>query len=429
MDNMMTLKETFIFLLFIACCSASLQDDRCQDKFGSDLTKNFALSGTASQSSVYNNGQPARLIDGDTNPYFGNNSCSETNVGDNSWWEVQLQNSIYITSVTITSRADPYWPYSDFFQIDPCTSGILANDGGTKTYPCQEPYPTTTVKIVLPGTGKRLSLCEVQVHGREMEFFDKEVNYALKQPAKLSSTYLNWVASKAVDGNRNVNMQLTTCVHTVAKTFDWWRVDLGKSIVVYAVTVTNRIIEGQRLSDFEIFVSPSIHIVEEKGPTCDGRRGIVKGATRTIFCQQPLRGRHVALVSRLTEALQFCEVSVQGWEEECIAPRPMGMESFRILNSQISSSSSFSVRYPASNGRLNNKRWVETFPAWIPSDTDASPWLQVDFLWIVTITEILTQGRHSAEQYADIWTKTYMISYGSDGADFQYYAQNGIDKD
>lgn len=137
------------------------------------------------------------------------------------------------------------------------------------------------------------------------------VNYALKQPAKQSSFYQGWFASRGVDGNRDA-----TCIRTLGtETFHWWRVDLGKNTLVYAVSVTNRNIKGDRLGDFELFVSPSVRIVEEKGPTCDGRRGIVTGATRTIFCQQPLRGRHVALVTRLTEPLHFCEVSVQGWEE------------------------------------------------------------------------------------------------------------------
>lgn len=104
------------------------------------------------------------------------------------------------------------------------------------------------------------------------------------------------------------------------------------------------------------------------------------------------------------------------------------MESFRISDSQISSSSFLGQIHRAKNARLNNRRWIERSPAWIPATSDANPWLQVDFLWIVTITEILTQGRDVAEQRTDIWTKTYMVSYGGNGEDFQYYAQNGIDK-
>lgn len=72
---------------------------------------------------------------------------------------------------------------------------------------------------------------------------------------------------------------------------------------------------GRRLSDFEIFISPSENLVEERGATCDGRQGVDLEATRAIFCKQPLRGRYVAILSRLQEVLTFCEVSIQGWED------------------------------------------------------------------------------------------------------------------
>ena len=139
---------------------------------------------TASQSSTSKSGDASRLTDGNSNPYFGNNSCSETELGDDVYWEVQFQDEIYITSATITSRADPYWPYSDYFEIKLkkdtvelttlCTAGVLSSNGETKNYLCQSPQEVTGVKIVLPGVQKRLSLCEVKVHGREMEFFDHE---------------------------------------------------------------------------------------------------------------------------------------------------------------------------------------------------------------------------------------------------------------
>ena len=143
------------------------------------------MAQSATQSSTLNNGDASRLTDGNKNPYFGNNSCSETDVANDVSWEVQLQDTIYITSVSITTRADPYWPYSDYFEIklkdetaneypSPCASGMLSNNGETMTYGCHTPYQGKGIRIVLPGIGKRLSLCEVEVHGRESAFFDNE---------------------------------------------------------------------------------------------------------------------------------------------------------------------------------------------------------------------------------------------------------------
>jgi hypothetical protein len=123
------------------------------------------------------------------------------------------------------------------------------------------------------------------------------------------------MASIAVDGNRD--LAWPQCTHTSPSQTSrhWWKVDMGKSTLVYAVTVTNRNHDGYRLGDFEIFISPSENLVEEQGPTCDGRHGVDEGATRTFFCKQPLRGRYVAIVSRLQDVLTVCEVSVQGWED------------------------------------------------------------------------------------------------------------------
>ena len=104
---------------------------------------------------------------------------------------------------------------------------------------------------------------------------------------------------------------------------------------------------------------------------------------------------------------------------ECVAPRELGMESFRILDSQIISSVHHSGNYPPQSGRLNNKH---SRPCWIASTSDSTPWMQVDFLWITVVTEIQTQGCRSW------WTTKYKVSYGGNGVDFQFYAENGVDK-
>ena len=96
------------------------------------------------------------------------------------------------------------------------------------------------------------------------------------------------------------------------------------------------------------------------------------------------------------------------------------MESFRILGSQMSSSSTHSSgKYLAQNGRLNVK---PPFRCWIPLNAESSSWLQVDFLWIVVLTGIQTQG------YSNWRVTKYKVSHGGNGIDFQFYAANGVDK-
>jgi len=60
------------------------------------------------------------------------------------------------------------------------------------------------------------------------------VNLALKKPARHSSTYSNWVASRAVDGRQD-----TLSCTTQAAVHPWWSVDLGAAYYVGTVTVTN----------------------------------------------------------------------------------------------------------------------------------------------------------------------------------------------
>ena len=104
------------------------------------------------------------------------------------------------------------------------------------------------------------------------------------------------------------------------------------------------------------------------------------------------------------------------------------MESFRILDSQISSSSVHTaVKYDARNGRLNYNRWDDRVSCWLPASNDGNAWLQVDFLWIVTVTQIWTQGR-TRSITNPMWTKTYKVSYGGNGVDFLFYTENGVDK-
>ncbi|CAB4026169.1 Hypothetical predicted protein, partial [Paramuricea clavata] len=157
-----------------------IMTETCEDQYGADLNENFVLNKQATQSSTSNNGAAGRLVDGNRNPYFGNDSCSETAVGSSSW-EVNLGTTIYVTSVTITTRADDYWREVNKFSITVlnggenslCASGMFQHDGGTTTYVCEKVGKGTLVRIAVSGNGQ-LSLCEVEVHGHPMDFYENK---------------------------------------------------------------------------------------------------------------------------------------------------------------------------------------------------------------------------------------------------------------
>ncbi|XP_073668886.1 uncharacterized protein [Paramisgurnus dabryanus] len=88
------------------------------------------------------------------------------------------------------------------------------------------------VNIVLPGTQKILTLCEVEVYADNIAFGAKAVQ---------SSTYNELAdADHAVDGNRESNYMMGSCTHTGIENNPWWRVDLKRIYSINKVIITNR---------------------------------------------------------------------------------------------------------------------------------------------------------------------------------------------
>ena len=102
----------------------------------------------------------------------------------------------------------------------------------------------------------------------------------------------------------------------------------------------------------------------------------------------------------------------------CKNPKAFGMETGKIKDSQIAVSTSWSVQYGANKTRLNG------LTSWISKSSDLNQWLQVDFNYIATVTDIQTQGRGRYGQ----WVKSYTVSYSDDGLRFKTYQKSGKDK-
>lgn len=101
------------------------------------------------------------------------------------------------------------------------------------------------------------------------------------------------------------------------------------------------------------------------------------------------------------------------------------MESYFILDSQISASSEHSAGLGARNARLN----LHAVPgirhgSWSSGRLDFNQWLQVDFKKTVAVAKVATQGRMDANQ----WVTSYSLSYSTDGNNFQEYQQSGVVK-
>ncbi len=97
------------------------------------------------------------------------------------------------------------------------------------------------------------------------------------------------------------------------------------------------------------------------------------------------------------------------------------MESGKIADSQITASSEWNSTYGAANARLN---FAKNSGSWSSKANNLNQWLQVDFKYTATITDILTQGRGSHNQ----WVQSYTVSYSNDDVNFKPYQKSVKDK-
>ena len=104
----------------------------------------------------------------------------------------------------------------------------------------------------------------------------------------------------------------------------------------------------------------------------------------------------------------------------CKNPKALGMESGKIADSRIKASSEWnSVDWGATKARLNFAK-----QSWLEKRNDNKQWLQVDFKYRATITDIMSQGRGNSGQ----WVRSYTVSYSNDGVNFNRYQRSGKDK-
>ena len=94
-----------------------------------------------------------------------------------------------------------------------------------------------------------------------------------------------------------------------------------------------------------------------------------------------------------------------------------------IKDFQITASSSLSSATEPKYARLSNEsHWTMDYLNWSPG----SAWIQVDFLRVLKVETIITQGGENV--MGPGWVTSYKVSYGYDGIVFQEYKENGVIK-
>ncbi|XP_062989740.1 uncharacterized protein LOC134403471 [Elgaria multicarinata webbii] len=289
---------------------------------------NVALNGKAFQSSTYNElGSPENAIDGSTSADYLRGQCTHTQQETDPWWMVNLRARFQGLSVIVTNRGDCCAERIEGAEIrigDSKDGAGLENPrcvtihslglGETQKFDC-EGMQGQYVTIVVPGSDKYLSLCEVQVFGTQI--IPLVPNVALKGTAFQSSTYNKLgAAENAIDGSTAVDYMRRSCTHTDLELNPWWTVDLKAEFNVTSVSITNR--EDcceHRLNGAEIRIGNSLEKGGSTNPRCATIISLDAGESHNFDCKG-IKGQYVTVTIPDTQFLTLCEVQVFGVRAE-----------------------------------------------------------------------------------------------------------------
>jgi len=135
------------------------------------ISTNYALTGTASQSSLGYGGIASRAIDGNTSGLWGNGSVTHTTLQSGAWWEVDLGDLIAIDEIVIWNRTDCCTARLNNFSVwlDGQLLGTYNQAAGpAPTYTLSNVSMTGQIVRVQLNDRDYLSLAEVQVFGNKI---------------------------------------------------------------------------------------------------------------------------------------------------------------------------------------------------------------------------------------------------------------------
>ncbi|XP_056655265.1 uncharacterized protein LOC103103854 isoform X3 [Monodelphis domestica] len=292
----------------------------------------------AFQSSVYSAlGSPERAVDGSLLSDFNKGSCIQTYPENDPWWMVDLGSPYTVDSVSITSRRDCC---SDLMngamiligdsqymngRMNPrCAMVPAMRPGKTESFSCGS-MKGRYVTITIPGRGKLLTMCEVQVFGKAFEGPEKlqagdsgtqisnlvQISLRRKRVSQSSIFDPSGSPERAVDGSLESDFWRGSCIQTHQETGPWWMIDLESTQPVATVAITNRRdCCHEQINGAEILVGDSFDKGGKSNPRCARIFALGPGKTESFNCGS-LRGRYVTItIPGRGKLLTFCEVQI-----------------------------------------------------------------------------------------------------------------------
>jgi hypothetical protein len=202
---------------------------------------------TATQSSVAEEGEAARAVDGNKEGDFtSGNSVTHTATEQDPWWSVDLGAVKDIGEIRIHNRSDccgarlsgAVVEIRDTDDVPVWISTIAAaEDGSVHTFrmPQKTLHKGRYVRVTLEGMDHTLSLAEVQIRetgtGKELQKTGK---------ASQSTTDFDGEAQRAADGNTNQDFYNGSTSHTQFEQNPSWEIDFEKDVDIGQIKVFNR---------------------------------------------------------------------------------------------------------------------------------------------------------------------------------------------
>ncbi|XP_034086282.1 uncharacterized protein LOC117555514 [Gymnodraco acuticeps] len=293
--------------------------------------------------------------------------CTLSKEESDPWWRVDLEKVYKISAVTITNRdvnsislnGAEIWIGNSMETYDSknVRCAVISHiPGGRTFYFSCSATEGRYVTVLLPGSKKVLSLCEVEV----FPVTNPVSNVALKGEATQSSTLSFATASKAIDGRRNSYYTSGFCSHTLENQADpWWRVDLRNTLIITSVKVTNRgDCCAERLDGAEIRIGNSLENNGNNNPRCASIFNIRAGKTYTYYCDGgSMEGRFVnVIIPGNMKTLTLCEVEVYGAPEDLSAEH--NVSAVTITNSLSSKIEGAEIWIGNSEHETQNTRYI-----------------------------------------------------------------------
>ncbi|XP_046552090.1 uncharacterized protein LOC124261778 [Haliotis rubra] len=173
------------------------------------------------------------------------------------------------------------------------------------------------VSVQLPATldGLREEACarSVSITYKHLKTREDPGNIALQKTTSAASVFGGWLASKAVDGDNNVDGGISTCFHAGGSPSDW-TVDLGRDFQLYDIRIYSRRNSYSRNANSNILLNNDTSNICSTLPSSSTKPTDVScnGTGRYVTIRNQGFGR----TDGYTFALNICEVEIYG--KSCI---------------------------------------------------------------------------------------------------------------